>query len=677
MKKIKTREQVKNIKLLDKSAIVGERMKTAFIRSKENAARLMDDEQATPSEYAGDKVQYAAEDISREMVSASVTGTKAAVSRGREAFRRQKLRKEKIKTREAEAQGTQTAAGHMTEQNINLQYPNQVKPAAEIQQNGLRRQSGAANKSVRPIARSIEFVKSPGVSYCDPAIDRSLNKSSSSVYDAKTATERGRELAKTQAVKQAEKTIRHRRQEQISTSPPKPQIKTRDALTHSPQVPPNVKSTESERPAIKAPEKAVKAPEKAIKPSQRSIKTGQQTSKVSVKTAAAQEAARTQNTAKAASKAAKAAQKAEHAARAAMKASVRAAKAAAKATVKTVKAIIQGTKALISAIVGGGWIAALIIVVICLIGLITGSCFGIFFSGEDSGTGQTMPMAVRELNQEYEDKLEQIKADNPHDELDMSGSRAVWPEVLAVYAVKTTTDPDNPHEVATMDDDKKELLREIFWAMNVISYTTYETEAADGSTEGEKVVVLKISVSHKTAEEMAEEYGFSDEQKQMLSELLSEENRSLWSQVLYGIGVGDGEIITVALSQVGNVGGGPYWSWYGYPSRVAWCACFVSWCANECGYIDAGIIPKFSYCPFGAQWFKDHGQWQDNSYEPRSGDIIFIDWEMDGLIDHVGLVEKCEGGIVYTVEGNRHNSCITDQYYVGRGPIAGYGCPAY
>ena len=108
-----------------------------------------------------------------------------------------------------------------------------------------------------------------------------------------------------------------------------------------------------------------------------------------------------------------------------------------------------------TAIAAGGWVAILAIVVICLIGLIVASPFGIFFSGEDSGTGQTMPTVVREINQEYEGKLGEIESSAAHDRLELSGSRAVWPEVLAVYAVKTTTDPDNPQEVATMDDGKK------------------------------------------------------------------------------------------------------------------------------------------------------------------------------------------------------------------------------
>ena len=281
-------------------------------------------------------------------------------------------------------------------------------------------------------------------------------------------------------------------------------------------------------------------------------------------------------------------------------------KAAVKATIAAVKAIIAGTKALIAAIAAGGWVAVVVILVICLIGMLVGSVFGIFFAGEDSGNGMTMQTVVREINTEYDTRLDEIKSDTAYDVLEMSGSRAVWKEVLAVYSVKTTTDPDNPQEVATMDDNKKQLLTDIFWEMNEISSRTESktetviTETDDGhgnivQTETTQTrTYLYITVSHKTAEEMADQYGFDDEQRQMLSELLADENNSLWSQVLYGISAGDGEIVTVALSQVGNVGGQPYWSWYGFNSRVEWCACFVSWCANECGYIENGIIPKFA-----------------------------------------------------------------------------------
>ena len=427
----------------------------------------------------------------------------------------------------------------------------------------------------------------------------------------------------------------------------------------------------------------------SAKTAQKTVKTAERTAKTTVKTA--------QRTAKAAQKTAqatvKASQRAVQAARAAAKAAVVTAKAIAKAIALAVKAIIAGTKALIAAIAAGGWIAVLVIIVICLIGMIIGSVFGIFFSGEDSGTGMSMQTVVQEINTEYDTKLQEEKNSVSYDVLEMSGSRAVWKEVLAVYSVKTNTDQDNPQEVATMDDGKKQLLKDIFWEMNQISSRTESktetviTETDDGHgniVETESTVTqtyLYITVSHKTAEEMAAQYGFNEEQKGYLAELLADENNYLWSQVLYGITGGDGQIVTVALSLVGNVGGQPYWSWYGFNSRVEWCACFVSWCANECGYIDAGVIPKYAGCVNGVQWFKDRGQWLDGSAEPAPGMIIFFDWAdesgQDGLSDHTGIVQKVENGKVYTVEGNSGDSCRVNEYSIGYYEILGYGAPAY
>ena len=385
----------------------------------------------------------------------------------------------------------------------------------------------------------------------------------------------------------------------------------------------------------------------------------------------------------------RAARAAAHGARVAARTAVAAAKAAVRATAAAVKAIISATKALVAAIAAGGWIVALVIVVICLIGLVVGSCFGIFFSGEDSGTGQTMQTAVREINADYQESLDEIRASHSYDVLEMSGSRAVWKEVLAVYAVQTTTDPDSAQEVATMDDGKLELLRDVFWQMNEISSSTStRTETVvETSDDGNGNIVetevtvtqtyLYITVSHKTAQEMADQLGFDQDQREQLAELLADENNSLWSQVLYGITGGDGEIVAVALSQVGNIGGQPYWSWYGFSSRVDWCACFVSWCAEQCGYLEMGVIPRFAGCIQGSNWFKARGLWQDGSYEPRPGDIIFFDWEGDSLPDHVGIVEKVENGRVHTVEGNSGDMCRENSCPVGSAVVYGYGCPAF
>ena len=427
----------------------------------------------------------------------------------------------------------------------------------------------------------------------------------------------------------------------------------------------------------------------AVKTTQKTIKTAEQTAQTTIK--ATQAAAKTAQ--KTAQVTAKAAKTAAQTARAATKATAAGIKAAVKATTAAVKAIIAGTKALIAAIAAGGWIAVVVIIVVCLVGLIVGSCFGIFFSGEDSGTGQTMRQAVQEINTDYQSQIDTARANVTYDELEMSSSRAVWPEVLAVYAVKTTTDPDDSQEVATVDNGKKAILKDIFWQMNEISSRTESkteeviTETDDGhgniveTTTTVTRTYLYITVSHKTAEEMADHFNFTADQRQQLSELLAEENRRLWSAVLYGIYSGDDAIVKVALSQVGNVGGEPYWSWYGFNSRVEWCACFVSWCFNECGYLDMGIAPKFAGCVGGVEWFRSHGQWADNTIEPAPGMIVFFDWKdpngasgpQDGEADHVGIVEKCENGIVYTIEGNSGDACRQNQYPVGYYEILGYG----
>ena len=318
------------------------------------------------------------------------------------------------------------------------------------------------------------------------------------------------------------------------------------------------------------------------KTAQKGVKTAQQTAKAAAKTAKAT---------------VKAAQKAAQAAKAAAKATVKFVKVAAKAIVAAVKATVAAIKGIVAAIAAGGWVAVVIIIVICLIGLIVGSCFGIFFSGDDTGSGMTMQTVISDINTEYEAKINETKGTVAYDVLEMSGSRAVWPEVLSVYAVKTAGDPNNPQEVASMDESKKQILKDVFWAMNEISFNTATktenvvTETDDGNgnivetTESVTRTYLYIRVTHKSADEMAQQYGFTDEQKEQLRELLSDENKKMWSGVLYGYYTGGEDIVSVAISQVGNIGGQPYWSWYGFSYRVEWCACFVSWCANECGYI--------------------------------------------------------------------------------------------
>ena len=721
MSKIKTRETGKDIKVLDKSAVVGQRMKNAFIRSKRNAAALMDDRQATPSEYAEDKVEFAADDLAHDTANVAVSGTKTAVRQGRKLFQRQREKRAAEKRRENTAPTEQapapepsqgTAPEGQTPQRHSGTAPEGRLPRQRTDppRNGQRPRQGTGPTQDRRLPRQRTGMASERQHL--PRYERTAERPPARVDverpvdTANSIVERGRTFAKKQAAKWAERKRQVKNRAVQSDRPP--QVKPQDAAKAPRQVETAVNAVETPVKAPKRPAQAMGQTAKAtakgakgtVKSAQRTVKTAQRTAKGTVKTAqrTSKTAIKTaDHTARAAQKTAQATAKAaKMTARATAKTAATTAKAAAKGVSATVKAMIASVKALVAAIAAGGWVAILAVVIICLIGLIVGSCFGIFFSGEDNGTGQTMPAVVREINQEYEGKLDEIKNGTAHDTLEMSGSRAVWPEVLAIYAVKTTTDPDNPQEVATMDDSKKELLKEIFWAMNEISHRsetatttqTVETDDGAGNIIEEEVEVttttLYITVTHKTADEMADAYNFTTDQRAQLAELLAEENRSMWSSALYGIGVGDGEIVVVALSQLGNVGGQPYWSWYGFNSRVEWCACFVSWCANECGYLDAGVIPRTAGCIYGSNWFKDRGLWQDNNYEPRPGDIIYFDWNnkggsgpQDGLADHVGIVEKVENGLVYTVEGNSGDSCRENRYAVGHYEIYGYGTPAY
>ena len=278
---------------------------------------------------------------------------------------------------------------------------------------------------------------------------------------------------------------------------------------------------------------------KSIKTGRQSIKTAQHTTKTTVKTAQ-QTAKAAKKTAEATAKSSKmAAQAAKQAAQATYKATVVTAKAVAAA----VKSAIAGIKALVAAITAGGWVAVAIIIIICVIALIAGSCFGIFFIGEDTGGGITLQTVISEINNEYEAKITEIKNSNTYDVLEMSGN-VVWPEVLSVYAVKIAGDPNNPQEVISMDENKKRVLTDIFWAMNEITHSTEAktenvvTETDDGNGNIVQTyttltkIYLYVTVLHKTMGEIVDEYKFNEEQKECLTELLHEKNKSLWKHII-------------------------------------------------------------------------------------------------------------------------------------------------
>ena len=140
---------------------------------------------------------------------------------------------------------------------------------------------------------------------------------------------------------------------------------------------------------------------------------------------------------------------------------------------------------------------------------------------------------------------------------------------------------------------------------------------------------------------------------------------------------GNGQLVTIAKSQLGNEGGQKFWSWYGFDSREEWCACFVSWCADQAGLIQKEVVPKFSVCTDGVALFQAKRKWQGGGSVPTPGSLIFFDWNQDGASDHVGIVESCDGTTVHTIEGNSGDAVKQNSYTVNSQSILGYGLVTY
>ena len=289
----------------------------------------------------------------------------------------------------------------------------------------------------------------------------------------------------------------------------------------------------------------IKTAKKTAKSSQKAVKTAEQTSKTAIKT--------TQATSKAAQKsaqaAAKTAQKTAQAARATAHAAAVAAKAVAKAGAAAVKAIIAGVKELVAAIAAAGWVAVVAIVLICLIGLILISPFGIFFSGSNRDDGAvSASAAVAQVNYEFASRLEALQ-DGDYDDIVIEGSMADWPEVLAVFAVKVAWSEDvDATDVATLDPARVAKLTAVFWDMNSITSEVETIDHPDSDPDDElddswTESILHITISAKTAAEMKTQYRFSEKQKTMLDELL--ENRDALLEL-----IGDLQYISVDAESV-------------------------------------------------------------------------------------------------------------------------------
>ena len=599
MADIKTRDAVKGtIKTLDKAVIAGERMKSAYAKTKDKAEQGYYAEENSPTEYAADKFSHASGRIKDEGIHQFNKQGQKSVQNTKENISKAKDKIAEFKTKRA------------------AKAAEQKKAQAVAEQNGSLIRNGATSRSSIP----------------DVPVQGEMPQTQTGASQLIKTRQQGKKTIKTTA-RNAEKTVKT-----------------------------TAKGT------VKATEKGVKT---AKATSKTVIKTTEQTAKAAQKTAKAT---------------AKAAQKTAQTAKATAKATAEATKATVRATIAAVKAIIAGTKALISAIIAGGWVAVVIILIVVLLG-----CAVSLFGGGSDSTSYTPVSAEVEaytpLIQKYAKQygipeyVELIKAVMMQE----SGGKGNDP----MQAAEGSFNKKYPHEPNGIKDPEYS-----------IECGVQELKAALTSAEVESPIDMeriKLAlqgynfgngyISWAKTNYGGYSYANAVEFSAIQAKRLGWEkygDTQYPSHVLryypYGRAFtsgGNQAIVEVALTQLGDDGGQPYWSWYGFGGRVEWCACFASWCADQCGYLESGIIPKFSLCSDGVNWFKGKGQWKDKNYEPQAGDLIFFDWGSDGSIDHVGIVEKCENGTVYTVEGNSGDACKQQSYPVGSGSIYGYGCPAY
>lgn len=649
MPDIKTRDVVAGtIKTVDRTAMAGQRMKDAYIQTKKKAEYSVYSSESNTEEYAADQMTDAVSTVTHEAVhQVDVLGQKV-IHGAQQKFTQQQTRKaqqSKQDSPQPSPDAPQPVQNYTGSESIpQVQQPRRVHPdgAVPMSQEAIRNQQITMAKADLKAKRA-----SKRIITSTPQMPQA--------NDIPTVPSHGKETIG------------------VQTQPAK-----------------TIKTVERTGEAIKAATRAtetatIKAPGRTIKTASSTVKSVEQVGSASVKTA--------QATFKAAQKTAIESTKTAQRIRAAAKAAASTAKTLAAATAKSVKAIIAAAKELVAAIAAGGWVAILVIILVIM------CCAGMMFASDEDDI-EILP--VSEEVKAYEPLIQKYASEHGIGEYTLliqavmmqeSGGRGNDPMQCSECGFNTLyprtpggiTDPEYSINVgiqnladclsvaqceSPMDMDAIKLALQgynygqgyITWAMN--KYGEYT-----------KANAVEFSIN------AAERYGWSSYgDMDYVPHVL---RYYPLGQIFYDPDTST-LIVEVARSQIGNVGGEPYWSWYGFTERVDWCACFVSWCADRCGYIDAGIIPKFSGCIDGVQWFKDRGQWIGNSFEPSPGMITFFDWEdesdgggLDGQPDHVGIVEKVENGRVYTIEGNTSDSCRQRSYPVGHHQILGYGvlCP--
>ena len=557
-KGIKTREVVQNIKVHDSAVNVADRVKNIGVKSKDAVSENINPTEAgSPEQYASDKIS----DGIRTGTETAAVGTEKAVKKGIEKAKT-KIKEKVEEKREQENAETENLTDEVDE-NSRPENQETVETESESQTpNGNSDNSTVDNdSSAKSKADSESQNKSSESNSQNPKADK--NNEAKGKQETKSADKKA-DKSDAKGVKEKdnkptvkEKTQAPPKQREIETpvedvkkprqrkqTPPKtkgkPSVKKANAEKQT------IKTLGSDVNKIKQTKRSLYKKNNAIKKANNKVKTAQKTAKAAKSTAktTAEIAKRTKQTAQAT-----------------VRVTIKTVKVAAKAIVEIGKATVAAVKGIGAAIAAGGVPAVVIIIIICLIAAIGGTCFGIFLSNDETtGTQKTMSQAISELTSEHYANLTAMKLSYTYDLFEVKGNTSInWKDVLAVYAVRTTSS-ENPLEVVTLDDEKMDILREIMKDMNtmtgVVTPRLVAEKVVTTDEEGNSVVttqyvtkkVLTVTIVQLNKDEIAALYNFNDEQKAMLDELMSEEYNDLWAELVGA----SGQIIQGNSSFVGT-----------------------------------------------------------------------------------------------------------------------------
>ena len=546
MKEIKTKFTIKDIKVLDKTADVSHRMEKAYIRIKDKAERLGHNKDDNYVDEAEKSIQEGMESVARKTGHTVGNYGKKTVQKFKE---RRAPDTNAPRSGSPKAEDARQAPDNEAKEFVyKNRVPTERKQASKRNVSPFKAKETGEKSVFQPVSEptakhnAIQSAVKKTTTQQTPKRKFTLSKPSELAKRRFVLSRAKQRFSQVGEIRTASQNFSAVHSQQISRQIPSQHSLFQPVRRAAPQTlhasgNTGTIITGSAKTGGKTLKKSAKG---TIKAAQKSVKTAEHTTKAAVKTsqAAAKTAVRTAQTA----------QRAAQSARMAARAAAVSAKTTLKAVMASIKAIVAAAKGLIALITAGGWIAFIIILVICLAGLFTSSVFGIFYSNESSGENTpVMTEVVQQLNEEFTVELEQIQDENPHDTLEVSDSITAisnWRDILAVYAVKVATDPKNGMEVATLDDIKVGILRDVFWDMNIIDYwietiehvETVTSTDEDGNETQETVttteIILHISLISKSYMDMIAEYDFNAEQVEMLNELMQDKYLELFMQLI-------------------------------------------------------------------------------------------------------------------------------------------------